>query len=133
MPLPAALARANKVVTNRITSRFAGRMPLFAIVHHTGRKSGKAYATPVMVFKRGSDFVIALTYGAETEWCENVLAAGGCTLEYRNRRCDVTQPAVVGLAEVRESLPGIVRFILKRIRVKEALVLAGSDEASARQ
>jgi len=123
VPLPAALARANKKITNRITARFAGRLPLFAIVHHVGRKSGKPYATPVMVFRRGADFIIVLTYGLETEWCKNVLTAGGCWLEYRNRRYDLDDPRTVALSEVERDLPGVVRFVLKRIRVSDALVL----------
>lgn len=133
MPLPAALARANKKLTNRITARFAGRLPPFAIVHHTGRTSGKAYATPVMVFRRGEDFVIALTYGAGTEWCKNVLAAGGCEIEYRGDRYHATGPTITALAEVKESLPGIVRFVLKRIGATETLVLRNTPESSLRR
>jgi deazaflavin-dependent oxidoreductase (nitroreductase family) len=131
MPLPAALARINKVATNRISARFAGRLPFFAIVHHTGRTSGKAYATPVMVFRRGADFIIVLTYGPETDWCKNVRAAGHCSLEYRKRRYDVDEPMVVDLSEVQENIPAVVRFIMNRIRVKYALTLRAALQVSA--
>src|SRR5438552_18964727 len=43
------VAAFNLAVTNRITSRFAARLPGFGIVTHVGRKSGKVYRTP----KRG--------------------------------------------------------------------------------
>lgn len=132
MPLPAVLARANKKITNRISARFAGRLPPFAIVHHAGRKSGKLYATPVMVFRRGSDFIIVLTYGLETEWCKNVLAAGGCSLEYRNKHHDLVDPATVELAEVEEYLPSVVRFVLRRIGTGDALVLKQPEGAGQR-
>jgi len=51
----------NLAVTNRITSRFADRLPGFGIVTHVGRKSGKVYRTPVNVFRAPEGFLIALT------------------------------------------------------------------------
>jgi deazaflavin-dependent oxidoreductase (nitroreductase family) len=111
-------------VTNRITACFAGRLPPFAIVHHVGRTSGKEYATPVLVFRRGSDFIIALTYGLKTEWCKNVLAADGCTLEYRGRRYEVDKPVLAELDDVQDSVPAVVRFILNRIRAHNVLILS---------
>ena len=40
------LAKINIVVTNRITSLFAGWLPGFGILTHVGLKSGKVYRTP---------------------------------------------------------------------------------------
>jgi len=77
------LAAFNLAVTNRISSRFAPRLPGFGIVTHVGRKSGRVYRTPVNVFRAPNGFLIALTYGRESEWVKNVLAAGGCELETR--------------------------------------------------
>ena len=45
------VAAFNLAVTNRITSRFAARLPGFGILTHVGRKSGKVYRTPVNVFR----------------------------------------------------------------------------------
>jgi len=33
---------------------------------------------PVMVFRRGNRFGIGLTYGRDSQWVQNVLAANGC-------------------------------------------------------
>jgi deazaflavin-dependent oxidoreductase (nitroreductase family) len=77
------VAAFNLAVTNRITSRFADRLPGFGILTHVGRKSGRVYRTPVNVFRAPEGFLIALTYGRESEWVKNVLAAGGCELETR--------------------------------------------------
>ena len=57
------VAAFNRAVTNRITSRFAARLPGFAILTHVGRKSGTLYQTPVNVFRAPEGFLIALTYG----------------------------------------------------------------------
>src|SRR5260370_22962617 len=79
------VAAFNRAITNRITSRFPARLPGFGIVTHVGRKSGRVYRTPVNVFRASEGFLIALTYGRESEWVRNVVAAEGCTLETRRR------------------------------------------------
>jgi F420H(2)-dependent quinone reductase len=71
------VAAFNLAVTNRITSRSAARLPGFGILTHVGRKSGRVYRTPVNVFRTPEGFLIALTYGRESEWVRNVVAAGG--------------------------------------------------------
>jgi deazaflavin-dependent oxidoreductase (nitroreductase family) len=94
MPIPMSVARFNRVVLNRVTGRFAGRLPGFGIVHHVGRSSGRAYATPMNVFPDGDDYVIALTYGPNTDWVKNVLAAGGCEVETRGKRVRLANPRI---------------------------------------
>ena len=74
------LAAFNLAVTNRISSRFAPRLPGFGIVTHVGRKSGRVYRTPVNVFRAPNGFLIALTYGRESEWVKNALAAASLRL-----------------------------------------------------
>lgn len=90
-----SLARFNLIVTNRITGLFAGWLPGFGIVTHVGRKSGKVYRTPVNVFRAPTGFAIALTYGRESEWVKNVLAAGGCKLQTLGRRYRLSDPTIV--------------------------------------
>jgi deazaflavin-dependent oxidoreductase (nitroreductase family) len=72
MPIPMAIARFNRTVTNRITSRFAGRIPPFVMLEHRGRKSGKRYRTPLMLFHQGPYVLIVLTYGERTDWLRNL-------------------------------------------------------------
>jgi hypothetical protein len=82
-PLPQKpwVAAFNLAVTNRITSRFAARLPGFGILTHVGRKSGWVYRTPVNVFRAPEEFLIALTYGRESEWVRNVIAAEDASLK----------------------------------------------------
>src|ERR1700732_3318187 len=89
------VAAFNLAVTNRITSRFAARLPGFGILAYVGRKSGRVYRTPVNVFRAPEGFLIALTYGRETEWVKNVLTAGGCDLETRGTRYQLAVPTIV--------------------------------------
>jgi deazaflavin-dependent oxidoreductase (nitroreductase family) len=105
------VAAFNLAVTNRITSRFAARLPGFGILTHVGRKSGKVYTTPVNVFRTPEGFLIALTYGRECEWVRNVLAAGGCELETQGVRYRLSAPAIVH-DPTRKRFPFPVRIIL---------------------
>ncbi len=105
------VARFNRAVTNRITGRFAGRVPGFGIIIHRGRKSGRLYRTPVNVFRVPDGFMIALTYGRDSEWVQNVLAAGGAELEASGRRYRLSSPVVT--SDPGRRFPGFVRFVTR--------------------
>ena len=113
MPLPRALARFNRRVTNPVLGVGAPYLPGFGVVVHRGRRSGREYRTTVNVFPRPGGFVIALTYGASTDWVRNVVAQGGCALETRGRRYRLVQPRIQhdGLA----MLPAALRPLLGRL------------------
>jgi|SRR3984893_1658545 len=108
------VAAFNLLVTNRITSRFAPRLPGFGILTHVGRKSGRVYRTPVNVFRAPGGFLIALTYGRESEWVRNVISAGGCQLETRGVQYQLSAPTIVH-DPTRRRFPTPVRIVLRLI------------------
>ncbi len=89
------LAKINIAGANRVTGLFAGWLPGFGILTHVGRKSAKVYRTSVNVFRAPNEFIIALTYSSQSEWVENVLAAGGCELKTRGKTYQLSAPNVV--------------------------------------
>lgn len=127
MPAPRWFAHFNHSVTNRFTRRFAGRLPGFGIVTHTGRKSGREYRTPVNVFKRKDGYRIALTFGSDAQWVRNVVSNGGCKLETRGHERMLTDPHMVH-DEQRRAIPAPVRFILGLLDVSDFLDLRNADE-----
>ena len=122
MPFPRTLARFNRRVTNRVARRVAGRVPPLAILEHRGRRSGATYRTPVMAFPAGDGVVIALTYGPETDWVRNVLAAGGCEMEQGGRRVRLTDPRLTR-GDPDPSLPAPVQLALRLLRVRDGMRL----------
>jgi len=100
MALPKALAKFNRVVTNRVLGLLAPWVPPFAMIEHRGRKSGRDHRTPVWMFHRGGRYVVALTYGSDSDWVKNVVAAGGCRIRRLGRELAVAPP---------ETRPGEVR------------------------
>ncbi|MGX7728511.1 nitroreductase family deazaflavin-dependent oxidoreductase [Rhodococcus sp. 2H158] len=129
MPLPRALARFNRVVTNRLARPLAGHLPLTAVIEHRGRRTGRRYRTPVLVFGRDGGYRIALTYGPRTDWVRNVLAAGGCTLHTRGRRIDLVDPVLGRDPAVRWAPPG-VRTVLRTTGSVEYLDAAVAPSAA---
>ncbi|HEV2712591.1 MAG TPA: nitroreductase family deazaflavin-dependent oxidoreductase [Gaiellaceae bacterium] len=119
------MARFNRLITNRLTRPFARRLPGFGVVEHRGRHSGRLYETPVSVFGASDGYLIALTYGAEAEWVQNVLAAGGCRLVTRGRRHELVAPTIVHEKSCR-LVPPLVRPILRLLRVTDFLRLKAS-------
>jgi deazaflavin-dependent oxidoreductase (nitroreductase family) len=99
---------------NRLTRPLAGRLPGFAILTHRGRTSGRTYQTPVNVFRRGDEYFFFLTYGSDSQWVKNVLAAGSCSIETRRRVVELVEPELVTDPELRPA-PAPVRLIEQRI------------------
>ena len=129
MPLPRTLARWNKVGLNRVSTRVAPWMPGFGVVAHTGRRSGRLYQTPVNVFPAGDGYLLALTYGPDSDWVKNVLAAGGCELVTRGRTVRLVSPQLVH-DENRRGIRPLERQVLRLIGVADFLSLTTTPAAS---
>jgi deazaflavin-dependent oxidoreductase (nitroreductase family) len=110
MPLPRSVARFNRRVTNRLLGPLAPYVPGFGVVIHTGRQTQRPYRTPVNVFRRPGGYVIALTYGPNTDWVHNVLASGSCLLETRGQIVRLNQPRLFHDAHLR-AVPPPLRLI----------------------
>jgi deazaflavin-dependent oxidoreductase (nitroreductase family) len=75
------------------------------VVHHRGRTSGTAYATPVDIIPAGDAFLIALPYGTRAQWVRNVLAAGAAELSVNGTTWSADRPELVPTDQVRDAFP----------------------------
>jgi deazaflavin-dependent oxidoreductase (nitroreductase family) len=128
MPIPRGVARFNRRVLNHLMIPLARRLPGFAVVHHVGRSSGRSYRSPVNLFRRGDEFTITLTYGADADWVRNVRAAGGCEVATRGRGLRLVEPELV-TDRSRRRVPPPVRPILRLLKVDQFLVFRGVEPA----
>jgi deazaflavin-dependent oxidoreductase (nitroreductase family) len=98
---------------NPLILRVAGGwwFPMFSLLHHRGRKSGRIYATPVTGFPRGGWFWLGLAFGQDSGWARNVLAAGEADLRYRGTDYHLVEAKVVEIADVKSELPPAVRIV----------------------
>jgi len=129
MPIPDGMRHVNKVALNKVTRRLAPWLPGLGVVVHRGRASGKEYRTPVNVFPRPDRrYVLALTYGADTDWVKNVIAAGGCELLTRGTHLELTAPRLFH-DETRSQIRVVERAILGLLHVYDFLELHAVPEA----
>lgn len=95
-PLLGAIRVSNRYLLNPLMLRLAGHKHWYAsAIRHTGRRSGKQYATPVVADRTADGFVIPLPYGTGVDWLQNVLAAGRATISSQGESYDVAQPEVI--------------------------------------
>jgi deazaflavin-dependent oxidoreductase (nitroreductase family) len=112
---------------NRVTKRIAPWAPGFGLVIHRGRRSGHRYETPVNVFPAEDGYVFALTYGPDTDWVKNVMAAGGCDLITRGHAVQLVSPRLFH-DESRTAIRPFERRILALIGVADFLALKTAPE-----
>jgi len=110
---PHFMRRVNRVFTNPVLGTVAWIVPPLAIVHHVGRKSGRAYRSPVVAIRSARGYVIPMTYGRDVDWARNMRAAGGCELERMGRRVRLTKPRIVGFEKAASRLPAVVRPLFR--------------------
>ena len=101
MPMPRWWTPINKRVFNPPALK-SGK---WSVLTHVGRSSGAVYRTPLDAMPIEGGFLIAAVYGAESDWVQNVLAAGRAELEVDGARVEVTAPRIVSGIEADTMLP----------------------------
>jgi deazaflavin-dependent oxidoreductase (nitroreductase family) len=128
MHLPRRLARINRKVINPIQRRYAGTIPGHGIVEHAGRRTGRAYRTPVLVFAAPGGFALIVGYGLQSDWVQNVLAAQGGRLRHRRAEYTLTRPRLLRGPGSYADLPRRVRRVAGLLRVEGVLQVDAQPE-----
>jgi len=111
-------------VVNRVMARMAGsRYWYTALLRHTGRRSGKSYATPLMAMRSSDSFLVALPYGTNVDWLRNVQVVGRATLQLRGQMYVVTDPVIVDRAMALPHLSTPMRNTMRWFDVKNYVKL----------
>ena len=97
--------------------------PFYAVLHHTGRTSGKAYATPVVALRTPDGFIVPLPFGDATQWARNVFAAGGGSLTFAGHDYQIAEPRVIDREDARSVLPPFVRFLATRLGLRQFVLV----------
>ena len=98
-------------------------LPLYGVIEHQGRRSGKTFRTPVVVRPTDDGFIVPMPWGETTDWCRNVRAAGGCVIRWQGCRYALTQPEVISAAAARESFGSTQRAAMTRFHIEVCLRL----------
>jgi deazaflavin-dependent oxidoreductase (nitroreductase family) len=109
--VPRVVARFNKRVTNPLQMNWAPYLPPWAVIEHVGRRSGRSYRTPVIAAIDGNTVYVAVLYGEESDWVQNILRAGGGEVRRGGRRYRLERPQ---LRSARHT-PGFAGRMLGRV------------------
>lgn len=112
------------------TRPISGRrwFPLYGVLHHVGRKSGREYATPVVI-RAGDDAIyVPLPFGPGTDWYRNALAAGGVRATWKGRDLWLGQPRVVGRRASGDGFNRVMRWLMDRADIDVLVRFETSDE-----
>jgi deazaflavin-dependent oxidoreductase (nitroreductase family) len=124
-PRRGALRSATRLF-NALVLLLAGTpfLPLYGVIEHRGRRSGKAFRTPVVVRPTGDGFIVPMPWGEGTDWYRNVRAAGGCTIRWKGRDYPLVQPEVIDdLAAAGTGFGALERAMMTRLGIDRGLRL----------
>ena len=97
--------------------------PVFAVVEHRGRRTGRAYAAPVAARRVEDGFVVSLAFGAHVAWHRNLLAHGGGTVRWRGASHAVGAPERLPADLARSAFNPVQRTALRAVGVDAYVLL----------
>jgi deazaflavin-dependent oxidoreductase (nitroreductase family) len=116
-------------ILNPAVAKLAGRrfFATVAAIHHTGRRSGKRYVTPVGARVNGDVAIIPLTFGDQSDWVRNVRAAGNCRIRVIGKDHQAVRPQILNWADtkslVRAGFNPLERVVFRVLGIKQFMRL----------
>jgi deazaflavin-dependent oxidoreductase (nitroreductase family) len=105
--------------------RLAGTriFPLYGILEHRGRRSGKSFRTPVVVRRVRDGFIVPMPWGEATDWYRNVRAAGTASIRWKGVIYQVDRPEVLDTEAALGSFSSTQRAGMTRFGIRQVLHL----------
>ena len=119
MNLMVKITHATGPIARRIAQ--TGIVPIWGVVRHRGRRSGRTYATPIALRPTPDGFVLPLPWGEGTDWCRNLRAAGGGVVQWSGTEYEVTAPQVIDTAAALPAFVPAMRPIVRLLGIKKFL------------
>jgi deazaflavin-dependent oxidoreductase (nitroreductase family) len=114
MTFPQALARHMHGAVNKMTLHLAGHAA-FADLEHAGRKSGIVRHTPVRAFRAGDTVIIGLNFGRQSDWYQNIKAAGTCHIRLGGEQLILGAPTLVPAGQAAKDIPRLFSFAFRHV------------------
>jgi deazaflavin-dependent oxidoreductase (nitroreductase family) len=125
MPMPRAFRQVGRRV-NPFIAPLAQRVRPLAVVHHVGRRSGRAYETPVMAFPTPDGWVVALFYGADVQWLRNARRSGSVALTLAGKQHQIGEVRLLDKATGAPLLPAWTRAAGRALNVQNYALLVAA-------
>lgn len=123
-PIRDAVRSFNKHALNPAMMHLAGRRYWYAaVMRHTGRRSGRHYATPVVADRVMNGFIVPLPYGTDVDWLRNVQASGAAAVSVGGHTYDVVEPEIIDAATAGPQLSPRRRRVFQTFGIKRFVKL----------
>lgn len=103
----------------------------WGLLTHVGRRSGRVYQTSLGAHPYRDGFLLPLGYGPRTDWYRNLMAAGGGTLAWKGRTCELERPELISGPDVMHAWPIASRILLQLAGMHEFVWLHHRTEPAA--
>jgi deazaflavin-dependent oxidoreductase (nitroreductase family) len=77
----------------------------WGLLTHVGRRSGRTYQTSLGTCDYGDGVLLPLGYGTQTDWYQNLMAAGTCELAWKGHIHHLERPELISGPEARRAWP----------------------------
>ena len=108
----------------------SGVVPIWGVVRHRGRRSGRVFQTPVAVIGIPGGLLIPLPFGERTDWCRNLLAAGRGVMRWKRGQWDIDALEVIDTRVALPMLPGALRALVPAFGIKHFLKVRRTRSAA---
>jgi len=114
-------------ILNRLVTRIAGKrhVPLYVLLRHLGRRSGREYATPVVGMRVPGGFAIPMAFGEGADWYRNIIASGGATIRQDGSEHHLVDPVTIDPDSAESPFPGWQRPVFRALGIRRFLFLKG--------
>ena len=114
-------------ILNRLVTRIAGKryVPLYVLLRHRGRRSGREYATPVVGMRVPGGFAIPMAFGEGADWYRNIVASGGATMRKGGTEQQLADPVAIDPDSAASPFPRWQRPVFRALGIRRFLFLKG--------
>jgi deazaflavin-dependent oxidoreductase (nitroreductase family) len=119
MPLPKPLRILPRYL-NPALRAVAAYLPPLAVLHHTGRRTGQTYDSPVQAYRTDGGYLVGYAYSDNPQWAQNLLATGHGQMTRAGKLYAITNPRHLG-TEGLALLPAPVAAMMRGIGVGDFL------------
>jgi len=108
-------------------TRIAGKryVPLYVLLRHRGRRSGREYATPVVGMRVPGGFAIPMAFGEGADWYRNIVASGGATMRKGGTEHQLADPVAIDPDSAASPFPRWQRPVFRALGIRRFLFLKG--------
>ena len=114
-------------ILNRLVTRIAGKrhVPLYVLLRHRGRRSGREHATPVVGMRVPGGFAIPMAFGEGADWYRNIIASGSATIRQDGSEHHLVDPVAIDPDSAASPFPGWQRPVFRALGIRRFLSLKG--------